>query len=58
MGGPPKNRGVFTPQIIQLFIGFSIIFTIHFGVPLVLETSIYQQKLAIIFPSSKQDEET
>ena len=26
----PKNRGV-SPQIIHLFIGFSIIFTIHFG---------------------------
>ena len=30
-----------TPQIIHLFIGFSIIFTIHFGVPLSLETSIW-----------------
>ena len=28
------------PQIIHLFIGFSIIFTIHFGVPLFLETPI------------------
>ena len=27
-----KNRGGKTPQIIHLFIGFSIIFTIHFGV--------------------------
>ena len=27
--GPPKIE-VFTPQIIHLFIGFSIIFTIHF----------------------------
>ena len=27
-----ENRG-FSPQIIHLFIGFSIIFTIHFGVP-------------------------
>ncbi len=26
------------PQIIHLFIGFSIIFTIHFGIPLFLET--------------------
>ena len=33
MGVEPKI-GVFTPQIIHLFIGFSIIFTIHFGVPL------------------------
>ncbi len=29
-GWPSKNRG-FTPQIIHLFIGFSIIFTLHFG---------------------------
>ncbi len=29
--GVSKNRGAFTPQIIHLFIGFSIIFTIHFG---------------------------
>ena len=28
--GVSKNRG--GPQIIHLFIGFSIIFTIHFGV--------------------------
>ena len=28
------------PQIIHLFIGFSIIFTIHFGVALFLETPI------------------
>ncbi len=28
--GVSKNRGK-TPQIIHLFIGFSIIFTIHFG---------------------------
>ena len=35
-----KNRGFLPPQIIHLFRGFSIIFTIHFGVPLVLETSI------------------
>ena len=31
-GGPPKS---------SILIGFSIIFTIHFGVPLFLETSIY-----------------
>ena len=30
--------GVFTPQIIHLFIGFSLMFTIHSGVPLFLET--------------------
>ena len=34
-----ENR-VFTPQIIHGLIGFSIIFTIHFGVPLCLETPI------------------
>ena len=33
-----------TTQIIHLFIGFSIIFTIHFGVPLFLETPIYPLK--------------
>ena len=32
--------GVKPTQIIHLFIGFSIIFTIHFGVPLFLETPI------------------
>ena len=36
----PKIVG-FSPQIIHLFIGFSLIFTIHFEVPLFLETSIY-----------------
>ena len=30
MGGPPKI-GDFTPQIIHLFIGFSLIKFIHFG---------------------------
>ena len=34
-----KNSG-FSPQIIHLSRGFSIIFTIHFGVPLFLETPI------------------
>ena len=34
-----KNSG-FSPQIIPCLIGFSIIFTIHFGVPLFLETPI------------------
>ena len=34
-----KNRGV-SPQMIHLFIEFSIIFTIHFGVPVFLETAI------------------
>ncbi len=36
--GVSKNNG--TPKS-SVLIGFSIIFTIHFGVPLFLETSIY-----------------
>ena len=39
MGGS-ENSG-FSPQIIHFFIGISIVFTIHFGVPQVLETPIY-----------------
>ncbi len=39
MGINPKIWA--NPQIIHLFIGFSIMFTIHFGVPLFLETSIW-----------------
>ncbi len=39
--GVSKNRGV-SPQIIHLFIGFSMIFTIHFGIPLFLEAPIYE----------------
>ncbi len=35
--GVSKNRG--TPKS-SILIGFSIIFTIHFGVPLFLETPI------------------
>ena len=35
-----ENSG-FSPQIIHGLIGFSIVFTIHFGVPLFLETPIY-----------------
>ena len=38
--GVSENSG-FSPQIIHLFIGSSIIFTIHCGVPLFLETPIY-----------------
>ena len=39
-----KNGG-FSPQVIHLLIGFSIIFTIHFGgPPLFLETSILSLK--------------
>ena len=46
-----QNNGK-TPQIIHLFIGFSIIFTIHFGVfPLFLETSIW--KNVNLCPSTK-----
>ena len=37
--GVSKNRG--TPKS-SILIGFSIIFTIHFGVPLFLETPIWQ----------------
>ena len=43
MGVEPKIGffHVFSPQIIHLFIGFgTIIFTIHFGLPLFLETPI------------------
>ena len=36
----PKNRGGL-PLKSSILIGFSIIFTIHFGVPLFLETSIF-----------------
>ena len=36
LGVEPKIGVVKSPQIIHLFIGFSIIFTIHFGVPLFL----------------------
>ncbi len=37
-----QKSGVFTPPNHPIFlIGFSLIFTIHFGVPLFLETSIY-----------------
>ena len=38
-----RKYGVFTSQIIHLFIGFSIICTIHFGgkIPLFLETSMF-----------------
>ena len=39
MGVEPKIDE--NSQIIHLFIGFSIIFTIHFGVPLFLEIPIY-----------------
>ena len=35
--GVSKNRGTGTPKL-SILIGFSIIFTIHFGVPLFLET--------------------
>ena len=41
-----KNSG--TPKS-SILIGFSIIFTIHFGVPLFLETPIYCGKKVVIF---------
>ena len=40
--GVSKNNG--TPKS-SILIGFSIIFTIHFGVPLFLETSIWHRYL-------------
>ena len=44
IGGFHKNGG-FSPQVIHLLIGFSIIFTIHFGgPPLFLETTILSLK--------------
>ena len=36
--GVSKNRGFYPKS--SILIGFSIIFTIHFGVPLFLETPI------------------
>ena len=44
-GCQPKNSGFYS-QIIHLFIGFSIIFTIHFGVPVFLETPILIKQLS------------
>ena len=44
--GVSENSG-FSPQIIHLVIGFSMIFTIHFGVfPLFLETPICPWRLS------------
>jgi len=43
-----ENSG-FSPQIIHLLIGFSIIFTIHFGVPLFLETPNIQCIVYLLF---------
>ena len=41
------------PKIWEhLFIGFSLIFTIHFGVPLFLETAIYNQIVWFLFSTS------
>ena len=42
MGVEPKNMG--KPPKSSILIGFSIIFTIHFGVPLFLETPIYNKR--------------
>ena len=36
-----KNRWVYTPPKSSILIGCSIIFTIHFGIPLFLETPIW-----------------
>ena len=52
MGKPPKSS--------HLFIGFSIIFTIHFGIPLFLETPILSRPFFYKFhfvTSEKDDEE-
>ena len=38
--GVSENGGLKPPKS-SILIGFSIIFTIHFGVPLLLETPIY-----------------
>ncbi len=68
-GLPRKARGVIcllpirwfpkieeNPQITHLFIGFgSIIFTIHFGVALFLETSIPSLSLNHLCQHQKQD---
>ena len=43
MGSFPKIVGVFHPNH-PFWQGFSIIFTIHFGVPLFLETPIYRPR--------------
>ena len=52
--GVSKNSG-FSPQIIHLFIGFSIIFTIHFGVlPLFLETPKWNLFLKIFFSADRE----
>ena len=41
----------FSPQIIHGLIGSSIIFTIHFGVPLYLETLRFKYRIMSISPS-------
>ena len=41
IGVEPKIGVVFLPPKSSILIGFSLIFTIHFGVPLFLETPIY-----------------
>ena len=43
-----SENGGFSPQIIHGLIGFSMIFTIHFGVPPFKETSIYP--LELLYP--------
>ena len=39
-----KNRGGKLPPKSSILIGFSLIFTIHFGVALFLETPIYEKE--------------
>ena len=58
VGVEPKI-GLFAPQIIHLFIGFSMIFTIHFGVPLFLETPMStffpeNDHIFITYPTSQE----
>ena len=46
IGSVSENSGVETPQIIHLFIGFSIIFTIHFwGTPIFGNTHLRNGEL-------------
>ena len=48
--GVSKNNG--TPKS-SILIGFSIIFTIHFGIPLFLETPMLAYRSVILFFSQK-----
>ena len=56
MGIEPKIVFFFSPQIIHLFIGFgTIIFTIHFGVPLFFETPILRGYMIYIYNNGYLD---